>query len=296
MVPALLTTLLWSCSSACAARSAKLVGGSSANLFRMLIAAILLGIWAHNFGHGLGGAALPWFIGSGLVGFGLGDVAMFAALQRIGPRLTMLLTHCIAAPLATFTEWVWLDSKLSGSQILCAIVILAGVALALAPDRGEAIPRKTFWIGVVFGLFSAMGQGFGSVLSRKANFAAAAAGQSVDGGTAAYERILAGIVIAFIFFLFLRKRDAKPEPGVWPKAWAWITANALAGPSIGVAVYQWGVATTKTGILMPIVATVPVATQFLVWLIDGQRPTERTLLGGIVAVAGVIALGYAKQG
>ncbi len=296
MVPALLTTLLWSCSSVCAARSAKLVGGSSANLFRMLIAAILLGIWAHNFGHGLGGAALPWFIGSGLVGFGLGDVAMFAALQRIGPRLTMLLTHCIAAPLATFTEWVWLDSKLSGSQILCAIVILAGVALALAPDRGEAIPRKTFWIGVVFGLFSAMGQGFGSVLSRKANFAAAAAGQSVDGGTAAYERILAGIVIAFIFFLFLRKRDAKPEPGVWPKAWAWITANALAGPSIGVAVYQWGVATTKTGILMPIVATVPVATQFLVWLIDGQRPTERTLLGGIVAVAGVIALGYAKQG
>ena len=296
MVPALLTTLLWSCSSVCAAHSAKLVGGSSANLFRMLIAAILLGIWAHNFGHGLGGAALPWFIGSGLVGFGLGDVAMFAALQRIGPRLTMLLTHCIAAPLATFTEWVWLDSKLSGSQILCAVVILAGVALALAPDRGTTIPRKTFWIGVVFGLFSAMGQGFGSVLSRKANFAAAAAGQSVDGGTAAYERILAGIVIAFIFFLFLRKRDAKPEPGVWPKAWAWITANALAGPSIGVAVYQWGVATTKTGILMPIVATVPVATQFLVWLIDGQRPTERTLLGGIVAVAGVIALGYAKQG
>lgn len=296
MVPALLTTLLWSCSSVCAARSAKLVGGSSANLFRMLIAAILLGIWAHNFGHGLGGAALPWFVASGFVGFGLGDVAMFAALQRIGPRLTMLLTHCIAAPLATFTEWVWLDSKLSGSQILCAIVILAGVALALAPDRGAVIPRKTFWVGVVFGLFSAMGQGFGSVLSRKANFAAAAAGQSVDGGTAAYERILAGIVIAFIFFLFLRKRDAKPEPGVWPKAWAWITANALAGPSIGVAVYQWGVATTKTGILMPIVATVPVATQFLVWLIDSQRPTERTLLGGIVAVAGVIALGYAKQG
>ncbi len=281
----------------CAARSAKLIGGSSANLFRMLIAAILLGIWAHNFGHGLGGAALPWFIGSGLVGFGLGDVAMFAALQRIGPRLTMLLTHCIAAPLATFTEWVWLDSKLSGSQIFCAIVILAGVALALAPDRGEAIPRKTFWIGVVFGLFSAMGQGFGSVLSRKANFAAAAAGQSVDGGTAAYERILAGIVIAFIFFLFLRKRDATPGPGVWPKAWAWITANALAGPSIGVAVYQWGVATVdQIGILMSIVATVPVVTQFLVWWLDGQRPTARTLLGGFVAVAGLIALGYAKQG
>lgn len=290
MIPALLTTLLWSCSSVCAARSAKLVGGSTANLLRMLIAAILLGIWAHTFGHGLGSSARWWFFASGLVGFGFGDVAMFAALQRIGPRLTMLLTHCIAAPLATVTEWLWLDSKLGIQQILCAVLILVGVALALAPDRGSKIPRRTFWLGVLFGLFSAMGQGFGSVLSRKANFVAAAAGQSVDGGTAAYERILAGIIIAFLFFLILRKRDEKPAPGIWPLAWGWIIANALAGPSVGVAVYQWGVATTHTGILMPVVATVPVVTQLLVWWMDGQRPTARTLLGGAVAVAGVIAL------
>ena len=295
MIPAILTTLLWSGSSLCAARSAKLVGGSRANLLRMLVAAILLGIWAHNFGHGLGGVALPWFIASGVVGFGLGDVAMFAALQRIGPRLTMLLTHCIAVPLAATTEWLWLGSKLGLPEILCALVTLGGVALALAPDHGTKIPRNVFWLGALFGLLSAMGQGFGSVLSRKANETAKAAGQFVDGGTAAYERILAGIVIAFIFFLFLRKRDEQPAPGVWPKAWTWIVANALVGPSIGVAVYQWGLATTKTGIIMPVVATVPVVTQLLQWWIDGQRPTARTLLGGIIAVAGVIALGFTKQ-
>ena len=290
MIPALLTTFLWSCSSVCAARSAKLVGGSTANLFRMAIAAVLLGIWAHTFGHGLGGAALPWFMASGFVGFGLGDVAMFAALRRIGPRLTMLLTHCIAAPLAAVTEWLWLDSKLGLPQMLCAGLILVGVAIALAPDRGMNVTRRTFWWGVVFGVFSAMGQGFGSVLSRQANFAATAAGQHVDGGTAAYERILAGIVVAFVFFLFLRKRDEKPVHIVWPTAWLWIVANALAGPSLGVAVYQWGLATTHVGVLMPVVATVPVATQLLIWWIDGQRPTVRTLFGGVVAVAGVIAL------
>ena len=41
---------------------------------------------------------------------------------------------------------------------------------------------------------------------------------------------------------------------------------------------------------MPVVATVPVVTQLLVWWMDGQRPTARTLLGGAIAVAGVIAL------
>jgi len=45
---------------------------------------------------------------------------------------------------------------------------------------------------------------------------------------------------------------------------------------------------------MPIVATVPVLTQFLAWKIEGHRPTRRTVLGGIIAVAGVIALAAAS--
>jgi drug/metabolite transporter (DMT)-like permease len=54
------------------------------------------------------------------------------------------------------------------------------------------------------------------------------------------------------------------------------------------------VATTPTGILMPVVATVPVLTQVLAWKIDGHEPTRRTILGGIIAVAGVIALAAAS--
>jgi drug/metabolite transporter (DMT)-like permease len=77
---------------------------------------------------------------------------------------------------------------------------------------------------------------------------------------------------------------------VWPRAWLWISANALAGPSIGVAVFQWGLKTTPTGILMPIVAMSPVLTQFLAWAVDGLRPTPRTIIGGLIAVGGVIIL------
>ena len=299
MLPAILTTLLWSCSAICAARSAKIVGGAPANLTRMIVAAILLGMCAHTAGRSLlGGDALPWFIASGFIGFGLGDVAMFGAIGRIGPRLTMLLTHCIAAPLAAITEWLWLGTRLGWEQIVCALVILGGVALALAPDRGIKIPRRTFWTGVLCGLGSAAGQGFGSVLSRKASaFYPATHGITegiIGGATAAYERILPGILIALAFFLLTKRIAESREPHAWPRAWPWIIGNALAGPSIGVAVYQWGVATTPTGILMPIVATVPVLTQFLAWKIEGHHPTRRTVLGGIVAVAGVIALAAAS--
>jgi len=299
MLPAILTTLLWSCSAICAARSARIVGGAAANLARMIVGAALLGMCAHTAGRSLlGGPALQWFIYSGLIGFGLGDVAMFGAIGRIGPRLTMLLTHCLAAPLAAFTEWLWLGTRLGWAEIVCALIVLGGVALALSPDRGAGIPRRAFWIGVLCGLGSAAGQGFGSVLSRKASaFYPATHGVlegMIGGATAAYERIVPGILVALAFFLIARRTAEHREPEAWPRAWPWIIGNALAGPSIGVAVYQWGVATTPTGILMPIVATVPVLTQFLAWKIEGHQPTRRTVAGGIVAVAGVIALAAAS--
>lgn len=296
MLPAVLTTFLWSCSSIFAARSARLVGGAAANLSRMAIAASLLAVWAHTFGRAsLGGPALPWFILSGFIGFGVGDVAMFGALQRVGPRLTMLLTHCLAAPIAAITEYFWMGSKLGYGEIACAVVILAGVAFALAPDHGSEVTRRTFWIGVLCGIGSGCGQGFSSVISIRANHAATAAhldipGYHIDGATAAYERIMAGIVVAFLFFIFLRGREQKPPAGAWPKAWVWIAANALAGPCIGVAMYQWSISMNRAGIVMPVVATAPVLTQFLAWAIDGQPPTRRTVLGGVIAVGGVVAL------
>ena len=50
-------------------------------------------------------------------------------------------------------------------------------------------PRSSFSSAAV-----GFGQGYGAVLSRKAYAVAAAAGNRVDGGTAAYQRILGGLV------------------------------------------------------------------------------------------------------
>ena len=42
--------------------------------------------------------------------------------------------------------------------------------------------------------------------------------------------------------------------------------------------------------MLPIVATSPVVTIILAWFIDGTRPTRRAVTGGIIAVAGAVAL------
>jgi len=295
MVASLLTACLFSLSVIFAARSAAILGGATANLTRLCLAAVLLAVWAHAFGRGLEGAGLPWFFLSGVIGFGLGDMALFAALGRIGPRLAILLTQCLAAPLGAVAEWSWLGTTLAPFELGCSGVILAGVALALAPDHGWTGERRDFWIGVLCGVGSAAGQAFGAVVSRQANLVAQLSGEPLDGGTAAYQRILGGVLVTVLAFAFFRKgRPAAAEFDAtrWQRAWPFVVANACAGPALGVACYQWALSTTPTGIVLALVATAPLLTMLLAWLIDNTRPTFRAAIGSAVAVGGAAGLRY----
>src|SRR5205807_8944323 len=97
MLPALLTTVLFSLSVISGHRSAKLIGGTEANFWRLTCATLFLSVWAFGFGIGVGGAAFGWFFFSGVMGIGLGDVALFQALPRLGSRLSLLLIQCLTA-------------------------------------------------------------------------------------------------------------------------------------------------------------------------------------------------------
>ena len=69
-----------------------------------------------------------------------------------------------------------------------------------------------------------------------------------------------------------------------------VAGNALVGPVIGVGCYQWALKTTPSGMVLPIVATSPLVTLMMAWVINHERPTHRAILGGLIAVAGAAAL------
>jgi drug/metabolite transporter (DMT)-like permease len=293
MLASFFTTIFFSLSVIFAARSARVLGAQMANVGRISLATVFLALWAHTLGQGLRGGGLPWFLASGVVGFGLGDMALFGALPRIGPRLAILITQCLAAPIAAFVEWLWLGTTLRAVDLVCAAIILAGVAVALAPDHGWNVPPRTFWVGVLFGVGSALGQAGGAVLSRKANEAAALTGWAIDGGTAAYQRIIGGLLMTIVAYRILRRPQADAEAPArerWVQGSGFVLANALAGPTLGVGCYQWALRTTPSGIVLPIVATSPLVTIILSFFIDGTRPSRRAVIGGIIAVVGAVAL------
>jgi len=296
MLAAILTTLCFASSAILARRSATMVGSQPANLARQFVALLMLGLWAHFAGQGLRGPGLLIFIYSGVLGFGMGDFALFEALPRLGPALTVLIIQCLAVPIGAVTEWLWLGTRMTPWQVAGSTTILLGVAIAMAPERGSAVPRGHRISGVVFAVVGAFGQAWGAVVSRQGFAADDQAHLHVDGATSAYQRLLGGIVcialLAWISRIVARRRQPHvPAPErPWKQALPWIVGNALAGPALGVTFYQWALHAAPSAIVLSIVATTPLAVMLLAFAFERTKPTRRALAGSILAVAGVVAL------
>jgi len=201
MIASLLTAFLFALAAITARRSSLYLGSQRANLARQLVALTLLGLWAHTLGQGIHGATFAILFLSGVIGFGIGDWALFEAFPRIGSALTILLCQCLAAPIAAVTEWLWLGTGMTSLQIVSSAVILIGVALAMAPAHASDIPIGHRVAGTIFGIVAAFGQAWGAVLSRFAFQRAQEAGFSLDGITAAYQRLWGGVICIGLFLI-----------------------------------------------------------------------------------------------
>jgi drug/metabolite transporter (DMT)-like permease len=304
MIAAFLATLLFAVSAVCGYRSSKQIGGAEANLWRVCLAAFFLGLWANTFGSGLAGDAFPVFLLSGFLGVGLGDTGYFQALPRLGSRRTVLLVQCCTAPFAALIEWLWLGTKLNLPEIFCITVILIGVAIALAPGDHLKISSRELRLGIAFSLFAAFCGALGTVMSRKAFAVAHAAGQFPDAGTTGYQRVLGGILIPAIILIVVKWRSAHAHGGVfeektrqvsrekWGRIWPWVLGNSLAGQTLGMSCFQWAIEKTPAGIVTAIVALTPVILLPMTRIVDGEKIGVRSLVGALIAVAGVIGLTF----
>ncbi len=294
MFGAIGTTLCFALTPVFANRAAHRLGSISANFWRLIVAAIVLGIWAHLFGSGLNTGAFNWFFLGGLVGFGVGGVSMFLSLPRLGSSLSTLIVQCVTAIVAAAVEFAWLGTALTGTQMLWAALTLTGVAIGLLPQSLIRVSPERFRAGVGWALLSAAGQGVGAVFSRKAFAVAASLHEHVDPGTAAYHRALGGLAFGGVVLAIVTLSRRAKLFGDW-RSWPWVVGNALTGPILGVTCYQWALRTNPAGLVQPIVAIAPLLTiPFAIRIENAARPRLSYYAGAILAIAGATGIVLAR--
>jgi drug/metabolite transporter (DMT)-like permease len=107
------------------------------------------------------------------------------------------------------------------------------------------------------------------------------------------------VALTLLFWLVLKRtgrlrEDLQPLPQ-WKAASLLVVGNALSGPSLGVASFQWALRTSPSALVLPIVATSPLVTMALAWWTEGTLPKRRAIFGGVLAVAGAAGLAWARN-
>jgi drug/metabolite transporter (DMT)-like permease len=245
------------------------------------------------------GALLPiasdaqwlWMGLSGVVGLGIGDFGLFAAYVTIGPRRSVLMQAsspifaCIGA-YALFGETVSFLSMLGIAVTLTGIVVVLlerGVAFE---EKLEANGRKRW--GLFFGLISAMGQGFGLVLSKKGMYVGVST--AMNPVSAALIRMLFAGLFVWTCVIFAGKLPEAKKAARNREGIKYAATGAVIGPFLGMTLSMVAVANAQVGVAQTLMSLMPVFIIPAIWVIYRERTSWRSILGAVVAVVGVAIL------
>jgi drug/metabolite transporter (DMT)-like permease len=284
---AVLTALLWSFTAIFFTLGTRRVGALAVNLVRLSLAVFLLGT-THCL---LTGVILPpgtgwerwgWLGISGVVGLSVGDSFLFAALDTLGPRKSMLLMA--TSPILTAVLGLALFGEvLSLAQVTGIFLTVAGVAWVVLKreNHGVGQPKERLFFGVLMGLGGSVCQSLGLLAAKK----------GMAGGFPALDATLLRMVAACAALWLavalrgkMRRTFAvlREDPG----ALLFIGAGGVTGPYLGVWMSLFAVAHAKVGVAATLMALVPVFLIPITRVAFGERATWRAVGGTGAAFAG----------
>jgi drug/metabolite transporter (DMT)-like permease len=283
---ALGTATCWSFTGLFFAEAARRIGALRVNLLRLPVALALLSLALPVTGSSfaaLDGRRAAWLAASGVVGLVVGDLALFEAMRRIGPRLSLLVMSLapISASLAGFLA---LGERPGRLALLGIAITLAGVAWVVGERRAGEVHGSHETVGVALAALAAVCQGLGLVLAKLGM-----AGE-VPALPATWVRMsTATTLIWLLTALAGRARDLELA-GAVRRAGLPILGGAFFGPFMGVWLSLVAARLTDVGVAATIMATTPVLVIPILMVSERYRPTVRALLGTAVTVAGVAVL------
>ncbi len=285
---AVLTAICWTVSATSFSMAGSRIGSLPVNVIRMTLALAMFAV----IGLVTTGRPLPfdvdasgwmWMSLSGLVGFFFGDLCLMRALVEIGPRFSLLIMS-LAPPMTAVLAAVFLGERLSAFEYGAMAVTLAGVALVVTERRGSGAPLRYTWRGGALAFGGAVGQAAGMTVAKLGL-------QTIDSAfDATAIRVLAGTV-GFVLFAALRREGPRLRAALRDRtAVATVALGAAAGPVAGVWLLMYAMTLIPVGLAQTFAATTPVLIIPVSHYLHHERITVRSIIGAVVAFAGVAIL------
>jgi drug/metabolite transporter (DMT)-like permease len=235
----------------------------------------------------------PWHLGllavSSFAGIIVASVAYFVAVAKAGPRITALLFSLIA-PFSLAFGYVGLGETIAPKQGFGVALVLVGVACAIGVPslpRGrsceESKAREIPWLGIAFGIVTALGQAVSSLFARPVM------ATGLDPFTAMAFR--SGLASVLLFGLAALPVQVSRRPYAFStRDFGLAIAAALVGLALGTTLLMAALQEGNVGIVATLAGMTPVMILPLIWFQTGQPPSSGAWLGAALAVSGTAVI------
>lgn len=255
------------------------------NLGKGVVALLCLVVTMAFTGFESTGLAGWLFLGaSGIVGISLGDTTFFLALNRLGPRRTLLLMTLVPVFVA-FSSMALLGERLTARGWLGALLCVVGVTWTMWERLPSGADRGSWRAGIGYGLVTVLCFAAAVILTK-----AGLGPGGVRPLDATFIRLLCGTAGLLVFGAANRDLGQWMAPLRSTRLLVILVAASVVGTYLGIwssilaLYYTTATVATILGSMEPIFV-LPLAHFFL-----GERVSPRSVVGAVVAVVGVALL------
>ncbi|MCG9684653.1 DMT family transporter [Vibrio sp. Isolate23] len=283
---ALAAAFLWAVASLLSVGPAQHLGTFAYSRWRMGCTSVILasmalftGGWATVETSAISAMAL-----SGLIGIFVGDTALFACLNRMGPRQAGLLFSCHAVFSAILGYFLFSET-MTNIELIGSALVFSGVLTAIffgrkgqSTNHLESV-KGSIWFGISLGLVAAQCQALGGIIAKPVMQTA------IDPVAASAIRMMAAFAAHCLFFLSGAKL-AKATLPMNLRLFAITALNGFLAMAVGMTLILYALQEGNVGMVALLSSTTPIMLLPILWIYTKKRPNRFAWLGAILAVVG----------
>lgn len=283
---ALLAAACWAVAALFSAPASQRLGAFAFSRWRMLFASLILWSIALTTGgwRSLDVSAFGLLALSGVIGIFIGDTALFACMNRLGPRRSGVLfaTH---AMFSAVLAWLFLGESLWGWALVGSGLLVGGVMLAIVWGRrgdeqhGWEQTRGRLAVGVALGLLAALCQSVATLMLKPLMTT------GIDAVAGSAMRMSMAL-LAHGLLLATGWAGARPQALMRAKDAGLIFGSAAVAMALGMTLILQAMKYGQAGLVAILSSVTPILILPVLWLVYRRRPALGAWLGAALAVAG----------